>query len=397
MPLWVRWIVGPFALRPLVPRNESYRAAVGRLLRERASSIVVFMLVLVGFEIIRPWSSAGWVWPNRFEPVMLFPLWSLSSAVVVSTILVEATGLRGFRLAAAMTLAAFGGAGVVAMAIAIAHPAPLSSAVQLGTVISNEAFLYRGCWVYSVAGLLFAAYCQMRERERSAMRSAREAELARADAQREIVASRLKVLQARVEPALLFDALADVRDAYLVDPLAADALLDDLVAYLRAALPQMRGGASTVAREAALVETYLRVVPAGRNKRLATHVVIAADLADDDFPPLVLLPLAHAAADANASVVEIVVPADQRAAAKMARSAMLRFTGHAVPAGWREPALHVVRETVRQYFGASATLVVRKDRDMVSATVSWTRDERVPASESHGLAAVPAAPQAPVS
>jgi LytS/YehU family sensor histidine kinase len=223
--------------------------------------------------------------------------------------------------------------------------------------------------------LLFAAYCRAREREQHVLRAAREAELARADAQREIVASRLKVLQARVEPSLLFDAMADVRAMYLSSPAGADALLDDLVAYLRAALPQMRGGASTVGREIALAEAYLRIVPAGRNKRLATQSSVAEEVADADFPPMVLLPLVHAAADAGCAHVSI---DGLRVHGRVAIA--VRATCDAVPPAWTGDALDVVRETLLHYLGSDASLTVARDTAGAAATVTW------PASDASGLA-----------
>jgi Histidine kinase len=339
-----------------------YARRVLRLLRARAPSIAVFLVIVVLFEMLRAWSLGH----TSDATSVIIPLWVMTTAPVVP-VLVEATGLRGIALAVAMTVATIAALGIAVLALGVLHPGPLGIGVSSGRILSNDAFLYRGWWLYSAASLLFAAYCRAREREQETLRAAREAELARADTQREIVASRLKVLQARVEPALLFDALADVRATYVTDPAAADALLDDLVTYLRAALPHMRGGASTVAREVALADAYLRVVPAGRDKSLVSECNVAGDVADVDFPPMVLLPLVHAAADAGCAQVAI------EAMQERGRIAIaIRVAARVVPAGWDEGPLHVVRETLAHYLGSDALLTVTHEHASAVATVAWT-------------------------
>jgi hypothetical protein len=332
------------------------------LLRARAWSIAVFLVIVLMFDIIRTWSLD--ISPQTVA--LVIPLWVMGTAAALVPVLVEATGVRGVALVAGATAATVAVVGIVALAIGLLHTSPLARGVSAGVVLSNEAFLYRGWWLYSAAGLLFAAYCRFREREQEAMRAARTAELERADTQREIVASRLKVLQARVEPTLLFDALADVRAAYLSNPEAADALLDDLVAYLRAALPHMRGGASTVGREVALAEAYLRVVPAGRNRKLVAQSDVADDVSDVDFPPMVVLPLVHAAADAGCGHVSI----EARRHAGGAEIAV-RASDGAVPPGWNEDALEIVRETLVHYLGSDASLAVSPGHTSAAAVVTW--------------------------
>lgn len=348
------------------PAPVPYARRVLRLLRSRAPSIAVFFLIVLVFETTRAWSLGH----LRSDSVALVVSILVVFTAPVVPALVEATGLRGAALVVAMTVATVGTLGVIALAIGALHPAPLATGISAGDILSNDAFLYRVWWIYSAAGLLFAAYCRAREREQEVLRAAREAELARADAQREIVASRLKVLQARVEPSLLFDALADVRAMYLSTPAGADALLDDLVAYLRAALPQMRGGASTVGREIGLAEAYLRIVPAGRNKKLAAQSCVEEEVADADFPPMVLLPLVHAAADAGSAQVSIAGTSEHGRG-----TIAVRATGDEVPRGWSGDALHVIRETLLHYLGSDASLTVARETSCAAATVTWPRAE----------------------
>lgn len=371
VPGWARRLLAPFSLQPTPAGDGAYGMRVARILRRRAASMAVFLVVLTLFDVARAWPHDP-MSLRAFAHATLraFP-WIMGAVAILGPVFAEATGARGLRLAILMTLLTFALVGVASLATATLHPDPLSRGMGAQVVTSNAAFLSRAWWVYSVAGLLFAAYCRVREREQNVLRAAREAELARADAQREIIASRLEVLQARVEPELLFEALADVRAAYLVEPAAAEALLDDLVTYLRAALPLMRGGTSTVGREITLAAAYLRVVPAGRERRLAIHVTVAPEYAGDDFPPMVVLPLAHAAVDAKASAVWIEAPAAADDADTAVRTLAIRAASADVPEGWQGEALQVVRETLRSYLGAAASLAVTGADGFAVVLVSW--------------------------
>ena len=71
--------------------------------------------------------------------------------------------------------------------------------------------------------------------------------------------SRLQAMQARVEPQFLFNTLAQVEHLYESNPALAERILDDLIAYLRAAMPLMRSTSSTVAQEIELARTYLDI------------------------------------------------------------------------------------------------------------------------------------------
>lgn len=375
---WARRLLAPLSLRPLTA-GGSYATRVLRILRRRAGSMAVFLVVLTLFDVARTWPRDPMSLDVLAQAILRAFPWIMGIVAISGSVLAEATAARGLRLALFMTLLTFTLVGGASVATAALHPGPLPAVVDEGALMSNAAFLFRTWWVYSVAGLLFAAYCRVREREQDVLRVARDAELARADTQREIVASRLKVLQARIEPQLLFDALADVRAAYLVDPTAAEALLDHLVDYLRAALPQMRGGASTLGREAALVEAYLRLVPAGRERRLVIQVTVAPDLAGEDFPPMVLLPLTRAAVDAAASALWIEAPASNGVLDPALRTLALRVSCAGTLDGWREDALEVLRETLRDYLGAGASIEVARTGGAVAALIKWDPESRAPA------------------
>jgi len=103
--------------------------------------------------------------------------------------------------------------------------------------------------------------------------------------------SRLQAMQARVEPQFLFNTLAQVERLYELDPLLASRVLDELIAYLRAAMPRMRDTSSTVAQEIELVRAYLAIVRIRLDDRLDFHIDVPSAARDVRMPPMVLLPL----------------------------------------------------------------------------------------------------------
>ncbi|MCC7325699.1 MAG: histidine kinase [Burkholderiales bacterium] len=342
------------------------------LLRRRWPSIAAFVVLLSLFDAMRAWSVYDA--PDGFVEGIVTSVrigWMLTLAAALAPYLVEAANFRPIPRAVSSVTVTFFLVAVVALVVGLLVEGPITPGVRDGRLLSNEAFLVRACWLYSVAGLLFAAYCQTRDEGIATLRAARAAELERADSQRNILASRLQVLQARMEPELLFGALRDVRGAYLRDPTAAESLLDDLIGYLRAALPQMRGGASTLQREAALAEAYLKVVPSGRSRSLTVDLCIAHEAGAHAFPPMVLLPLAHAASAAVPLAIQIEAPATAQGVAINANSVAMRVSTSRIPDGWGEVELLAIRSTLANHFGAAASVRIERTRKSVSAIVTW--------------------------
>jgi hypothetical protein len=117
------------------------------------------------------------------------------------------------------------------------------------------------------------------------------AKVERDHAQRRALESRLLALQARVEPQFLFSTLAQVRDLYDRNPEKGGRMLDDLIVYLRAALPHLRDSTSKLEQELQLMAAYLRVVCARLNERLAFDIDAAGAVLAARMPPMILLPL----------------------------------------------------------------------------------------------------------
>jgi len=119
----------------------------------------------------------------------------------------------------------------------------------------------------------------------------RAAELARTLSRRRTLESRLQAMQARVEPQFLFNTLAQVRELYERDAVVAGRVLDDLISYLRAALPHLRESSSTLGQEIALARAYLDIMQVRLGERLEFTIDVPETARSARMPPMMLLPL----------------------------------------------------------------------------------------------------------
>ena len=91
--------------------------------------------------------------------------------------------------------------------------------------------------------LVSFAYVWLR-RSREARQWLEEAELARSEAQRKLLAERLSSAQAAVDPSGILERLTEIEQAYERDPPRAAAMMDELTRFLRQAIPGLRIEAS---------------------------------------------------------------------------------------------------------------------------------------------------------
>ena len=112
-----------------------------------------------------------------------------------------------------------------------------------------------------------------------------------ATAQRDAAEARLKLLESQLEPHMLFNTLANLRALIAVDPQRAQAMLDQLIAFLRATLGASRVPFHALDAEFARVADYLALMQARMGSRLETKLELPPDLAALQVPPLVLQPL----------------------------------------------------------------------------------------------------------
>lgn len=115
-----------------------------------------------------------------------------------------------------------------------------------------------------LAGVLFAPWiavgAMLKQRDAFAREQALAFELERSQLERNALETRLRWLQAQVEPHFLFNTLANVQALVDAGSPHASKVLASLIAYLRAAVPRMHDPTTTIGEEAELVRAYLELM-----------------------------------------------------------------------------------------------------------------------------------------
>lgn len=111
------------------------------------------------------------------------------------------------------------------------------------------------------------------------------------EAQRHANEARLKLLEAQLEPHMLFNTLANLRALIVVDPQRAQQMLDHMIAYLRATLDASRATTHPLRDEFARLRDYLELMAIRMGPRLGYTLDLPADLAELRVPTLLLQPL----------------------------------------------------------------------------------------------------------
>lgn len=107
--------------------------------------------------------------------------------------------------------------------------------------------------------------------------------------ERAALESKLATMQAQVEPHFLFNTLANLKYLIRTDTDNAVELLNHMIAYLRAALPDMRSISSTVGKEVKFAEHFLRIMQIRMGQRLQFYIVGADEYSDVSMPPAMLI------------------------------------------------------------------------------------------------------------
>ncbi len=110
-------------------------------------------------------------------------------------------------------------------------------------------------------------------------------------AQRQAAETQLRLLQSQLEPHMLFNTLANLRVLIGLEPARAQAMLDHLIAFLRATLQASRRGEHPLADEFARLADYLALMAVRMGPRLQVQLDLPAELKSLPVPPLLLQPL----------------------------------------------------------------------------------------------------------
>ncbi|HUR90630.1 MAG TPA: histidine kinase [Ramlibacter sp.] len=131
----------------------------------------------------------------------------------------------------------------------------------------------------------------MRRRESEAREQAMRFQLERSELERQAADTRLRLLQAQVQPHFLFNTLANIRALVNAGSPRAVQVMDSLISYLRASVPRLQQAEGSVAQELDLVRAYLELMHMRMPDRLHYSVESDADASAMRCPPMALLTL----------------------------------------------------------------------------------------------------------
>jgi len=143
----------------------------------------------------------------------------------------------------------------------------------------------------------FLAMCTMtvlvehRERLARIRRAHEEARLRAEVVERQAVQAQLRLLQAQIEPHMLFNTLANLQGLIALDPARASLMLDQLIQYLRSTLGATRADSTTLEQEFTAMQAYLGLMGVRMGSRLAYRLDLPPQLRGARLPPLLLQPL----------------------------------------------------------------------------------------------------------
>ena len=185
---------------------------------------------------------------------------------------------------------------------------------------------------------------------------------------RQVAATQLLALQARVDPALLSERLAAIDAELAAAPHRAQARLAALIELLRALQPHVEAEVSTLAREIVTLRAYARLVSTDAQHTERLHLVDLSDPPEWPLAPLVLLPLVRPLLDEGSTFWSLRLhPGPGRAALQL--QALGPDADITRRAAARMPLAELAAR-LRAVHGESASLTLREDA-MPTFTLTW--------------------------
>ena len=108
---------------------------------------------------------------------------------------------------------------------------------------------------------------------------------------KQLAEARLRLLQAQIEPHVLFNTLANVLSLIDSAPAQASRMLEHFIAYLRNSLAASRAEQGSVGQEAKLLEDYLAVMAIRMGERLQYAIRVEPGLESAQLAPMLVQPV----------------------------------------------------------------------------------------------------------
>jgi signal transduction histidine kinase len=186
---------------------------------------------------------------------------------------------------------------LIAIVVVIPPSAAIAYTVTTGghPDFRNNQKRVTGYAALTFTGILFAPWiavgAMLKQRDAFAREQALAFELERSKLERNALDTRLRLLQAQVEPHFLFNTLANVQALVDAGSPQASKVIASLIAYLRAAVPRMHEPATTLGQELELVRAYLELMQMRMPDRLEFSLHIEPAARKLQCPPMTLLTL----------------------------------------------------------------------------------------------------------
>jgi sensor histidine kinase YesM len=211
-------------------------------------------------------------------------------------------------------------------------------------------------------GCVVVAMFILREKHARDQARLHRAEAERHQLEKNVLEARMQLMQAQVEPHFLFNTLANVQHLVETNPPEASRVLDSLIQYLRAALPQMRESNTNLGRELDMARAFLEINRVRMGSRLDFAIEVPDSLKARAFPPMMLISLVENAVkhgvDPCCECGSITIRALE-ADGKLRVS--VEDTGEGIkPKKGGGVGLANIRERLKALYGGSARLVIEE-------------------------------------
>jgi hypothetical protein len=197
----------------------------------------------------------------------------------------------------------------------------------------------------------------------------RLAQIARQRADNPQTEAELDSLHGKIDPQFLLRVMVETKRRYDADPAGATRLVDDLVRFLRSAMPGVRSGASTVVAELQLADDYARVWAELEPARTTWVLHAGALPSEQPFPALLLLQALDqlAALAGGTPVAGVVDRVGSRTVLRLERSVTDATIGLA------DELLYRFRVGLRKFYGESWTLDVERTANRIALAITLPR------------------------
>jgi len=220
-------------------------------------------------------------------------------------------------------------------------------------------------------GCVVVAWYILREKHARERERMMRAEAERHQLEKNVLEARLALMQAQVEPHFLFNTLANVQHLVETDPPEASRVLDSLIKYLRAALPQMRESTTNLGRELEMARAFLEINRVRMGSRLQFAIEVPETLKTHAFPPMMLISLVENAVKHGVDPCCDCGTITIRAREDEGRLRVsVEDTGEGIkPKKGGGVGLSNIRERLKALYGTSARLVIeeREPRGVVAS------------------------------